>query len=365
MAFNVTGSCYFLEDGTEWDNTFNYNIGALVKSFPKISQRLIENDDRPSVYYWSNTKNTFIGNVAAGAYGLGFHLAQKVNPDGLTATTKLDTNGDLFKWVTWYPNRDNVAHSIARIERQASEPANQPWRYPSSGIGYYVGHGPNGAIGSDPPLWCVRWQDYNTNPNSRCEIENFTGYYNEYYGAWVENIRSTLGMVNSKFADNTVDYWNVIVAVHDNLFIDRTNNVGNPGKSGQGLVATKFANNTAKILALENAVGRSLPWRMQSENQGEGGDAPGIKSFNPGNPGGVVESAAMIPQYDGLFLRDNVFIGYSDDGVFDSGITRVPQQMLISNVAENTVINSEPYLPYPWPNSNTVPYRVVIKDLGG
>jgi len=73
IGFNNFGHCFFLEDGIEQDNTFNYNLGAGQKITPDHGiLSIAESDMFPATFWISNPKNFFLGNVAAGGEDNGF-----------------------------------------------------------------------------------------------------------------------------------------------------------------------------------------------------------------------------------------------------------------------------------------------------
>ena len=73
IGYNNFGHCFFLEDGIEQDNHFNYNLGAGQQITPDegiIS--IAESDMFPATFWISNPKNYYLGNVAAGGEDNGF-----------------------------------------------------------------------------------------------------------------------------------------------------------------------------------------------------------------------------------------------------------------------------------------------------
>lgn len=108
VGWNAAGHCYFLEDGIEQGHVIERNIGGGIK----IPQYVIpgESDGKVSVFWITNTLNSWIDNVAAGSEANGYWFetfaavrgpsavldrAQGVRPVALSLT--------LF--------RGNVAHS--------------------------------------------------------------------------------------------------------------------------------------------------------------------------------------------------------------------------------------------------------------
>ena len=109
IAFNATGSCFYVEDGVEENNTFSHNMAAYVKtigtpasgsaqvgeSFDQdinpggllSGQRLQPADASAAGFYFSNSYNRIIGNVASGGWtGFGFPGL----PEGIGGAKDLD-----------------------------------------------------------------------------------------------------------------------------------------------------------------------------------------------------------------------------------------------------------------------------------
>jgi len=82
VGYDVTGYCYYLEDGVEEDNTLSYNLAAHIHTigFPASggpqrvnyisasSNLTLPADSTASGFYITNLQNTIIGNVASGGW---------------------------------------------------------------------------------------------------------------------------------------------------------------------------------------------------------------------------------------------------------------------------------------------------------
>jgi hypothetical protein len=85
VAFNITGHCYFIEDGIEEQNTIEYNFGSLIHFLGSPSPRdyfysqdlvdvryssdlIVPSDITASVFYIPNSNNVFRGNAASGGW---------------------------------------------------------------------------------------------------------------------------------------------------------------------------------------------------------------------------------------------------------------------------------------------------------
>ena len=88
VAYNVDGSCYYLEDGVEENNQIMYNLGVKINTIGGAArdsngqdgqtvdtrpEALQPADASASVFYFTNAYNTIVGNAAVGGWaGMGF-----------------------------------------------------------------------------------------------------------------------------------------------------------------------------------------------------------------------------------------------------------------------------------------------------
>jgi hypothetical protein len=126
VAFNVSGNCFYLEDGVEEHNVFEYNLAAHVhpiyrpanggwgqggEYFRAIDgELLIPADTSAAGFYISNAMNRFVGNAASGGWsGFAFpNLATRLGAfhNSLPANTHRDPlNRPLLEFY------GNTAHS--------------------------------------------------------------------------------------------------------------------------------------------------------------------------------------------------------------------------------------------------------------
>ena len=91
-CFETPGHTFFLEDGAERGNVFRHNLGFSTRR-PAPEDALLPTDrSHPSTFWISNADNTFVGNVAAGAYsdnGRGFWFTAGSQPTGSSAEMPL------------------------------------------------------------------------------------------------------------------------------------------------------------------------------------------------------------------------------------------------------------------------------------
>ncbi|XP_061189118.1 fibrocystin-L-like [Saccostrea echinata] len=78
VIYNVMGGSFFLEDGIETGNTFQYNLALFVKA----SSSLLNDDITPACFWVTNPNNTIQHNAAAGGTHFGFWYRMHEHPDG-------------------------------------------------------------------------------------------------------------------------------------------------------------------------------------------------------------------------------------------------------------------------------------------
>lgn len=123
VAYDITGYCYYLEDGIEEDNTISFNLAALVHFLGEApwgwgqetqinkQSSILTNpaDVTASGFYITNIRNYIIGNAASGGYaGFAFPFLQRpigasknavINP---TIRTGLAINGNTAHSTGWW-----------------------------------------------------------------------------------------------------------------------------------------------------------------------------------------------------------------------------------------------------------------------
>lgn len=97
VAYDVSGYCYYLEDGVEEDNTISFNLaahihpvanyiasyggGQTIPVFSQSSDLILPADVTASGYYLTNLHNDIIGNAASGGWA-GFAMPVFHSPIG-------------------------------------------------------------------------------------------------------------------------------------------------------------------------------------------------------------------------------------------------------------------------------------------
>ncbi|XP_064639845.1 fibrocystin-L-like [Lineus longissimus] len=102
VIFNIMGGAFFLEDGIETGNIFQYNLAIFVKS----STSLLNDDITPAAFWATNPDNTFRHNAAAGGTHFGFWYRMHDHPNGPSYTNKVCP-----RKIPLREFRNNTAHS--------------------------------------------------------------------------------------------------------------------------------------------------------------------------------------------------------------------------------------------------------------
>jgi hypothetical protein len=108
QCLNPGRHCFVIEDGVERYNSFVKNLGAFV-SMPKKTVNG-DSDYAPSVFWITNTMNSYVGNVAAGSddSGYWFELFKR----GIKADRLTDLEPSREPLLRF---ENNVAHSIRGV----------------------------------------------------------------------------------------------------------------------------------------------------------------------------------------------------------------------------------------------------------
>jgi len=78
VIYNIMGGAYFLEDGIEIGNIFQYNLAVFVKT----SSSLLNEDVTPAAFWATNPNNTYLHNAVAGGTHFGFWYRLTDRPEG-------------------------------------------------------------------------------------------------------------------------------------------------------------------------------------------------------------------------------------------------------------------------------------------
>ncbi|KAL3885610.1 hypothetical protein ACJMK2_025660 [Sinanodonta woodiana] len=80
VVYNISGGAFFLQDGIETGNTFQYNLALYVRS----STSLLNDDITPASFWVTNPNNTIQHNAVAGGTHFGYWYRMQEHPDGLS-----------------------------------------------------------------------------------------------------------------------------------------------------------------------------------------------------------------------------------------------------------------------------------------
>jgi G8 domain len=205
VVYNTVSHNYiFAEDGSEDGNSILGNLGIRTTLLPQ-KHRIFQDDPnaplnsnsarrqdehRPSGFWGLSNNNRFVGNVAAGSEGNGFHLAQR---------------GKLTR-LEGFEFRDNVAHSNFQTNG-----GNDLYPPNTRGHGIFINSVSGLALG----------------------ISKFTAYKNAASGAWLEGSATVLRQ--SLLADNNAGAISFQNRVEDTVMIGQTANTNGIAKTlGEG-----------------------------------------------------------------------------------------------------------------------------------
>lgn len=206
VGFNVTGHCFFLEEGSETFNTYDHNLGMVVNP-----GTLIPTDANPSIFWITNPNNTWTNNVAVGGV-FGFWFSLPIKPLGLTA------------YQTWvYPRfttliqfDNNLAHSASRNGIHCDD-------FPNAD-----GTTTQGSWNPLRPPYSAVTAAYNT-PAAPARLNFNNAYKNRQYGIWFKGgyflIQNSL-LIDNGIGVNTPGSGNLF---YDSTIIAETENIGTPG----------------------------------------------------------------------------------------------------------------------------------------
>ncbi|CAE6909455.1 rliB [Symbiodinium natans] len=128
VAYDVSGSAYYLEDGVEEDNLFDFNLAAFVHIIDRLNDyeagggqegvrvetqasRIVPTDATAVGFYCTNAKNRWIGNSASGGFS-GFHFPRVEYALGDSYANNPDYRPDELELLEF---DSNTAHSSGRI----------------------------------------------------------------------------------------------------------------------------------------------------------------------------------------------------------------------------------------------------------
>jgi len=165
VAYDVSGYCYYLEDGVETGNTFSYNLAAHIHMigpdipsgggqqtniYTQSPTLTLPADVTASGFYITNVNNNIIGNTASGGWS-GFAFPNLPSPVGLSKDVNIRPSSALPLTID-----GNTAHSTS-------------WWWYHTG-GFYFG----GALYYDNDVFTYnpgRSFDFNNHGRSTCAFD--------------------------------------------------------------------------------------------------------------------------------------------------------------------------------------------------
>ncbi|MGL4609719.1 MAG: G8 domain-containing protein [Trueperaceae bacterium] len=209
VAANTLGHCFFLEDGAEFDNVLEGNLGLGIK-IPAEDKRLLPTDASPAVYWITNPQNTLRNNVAAGSQGFGFWYALPEHPTGPSAATNTAVN---LRHIPLKEFVANVSHSNSRD-------------------GLMVDNGPQAdvTLGTEVSRYDPRDNADPKGADVPAIFDRLTAYKNRNRGVWLRGENHVLQ--SPILADNAIGstFASEESFTSDGLYVGETNNIGTPKK---------------------------------------------------------------------------------------------------------------------------------------
>lgn len=164
VAYDITGFCYYLEDGVEEDNTISFNLAAHIHYLGdapwgngqttglnyQSSDLLLPADVTASGYYITNVHNNIIGNAASGGWAgfafpvlskpIGMHKTVNMRPSSRTSLT-IDGNTAHSSGWWWYhapafyfggslfyaSDGKTLVYNAGRDQSNRRSPCNKDW----------------------------------------------------------------------------------------------------------------------------------------------------------------------------------------------------------------------------------------------
>jgi hypothetical protein len=177
VAFDTIGHCYFIEDGSETGNLFEYNLGIETRAAP-AGENLLPSDTRPATFWITNPDNYLVGNVSAGSEGEGFWFALPEHPLALDSSL---TN-------VW-PRRTPLGLFINNVAHTDED------------IGLFIDNGPNpDNTTTDEYYQPVKHPGNASSAQVTASFQNFTAYKESNLGVWMRGYY--LNLIGAVLADN-------------------------------------------------------------------------------------------------------------------------------------------------------------------
>eukprot|EP01119_Soliformovum_irregulare_P016308 TRINITY_DN469_c2_g2_i1.p1 TRINITY_DN469_c2_g2~~TRINITY_DN469_c2_g2_i1.p1 ORF type:complete len:1290 (+),score=305.32 TRINITY_DN469_c2_g2_i1:17-3886(+) len=218
VAFNNSGHCYFLEDGSEVGNTFNHNLGIAITPVAIENKAILPTDANAAMFWITNPNNTFTNNAAvAGHFGYWFSMPD--TPTGISALDFPPGNRQMRpRWTPLGAFDANVAHSSHQSGLQIDDMVVFLTLGPEL-ASYTPRLGPYNSTDSDF-VWFY--------PSVEAHFTNFITYKNRGYGVWARGGPSVFENIIS--ADNMRGFNSPPdpSILRNSHIIGETDNIGTP-----------------------------------------------------------------------------------------------------------------------------------------
>eukprot|EP00421_Protoceratium_reticulatum_P040736 CAMPEP_0168436214 /NCGR_PEP_ID=MMETSP0228-20121227/40816_1 /TAXON_ID=133427 /ORGANISM="Protoceratium reticulatum, Strain CCCM 535 (=CCMP 1889)" /LENGTH=1116 /DNA_ID=CAMNT_0008450415 /DNA_START=45 /DNA_END=3392 /DNA_ORIENTATION=+ len=226
VAYDVAGSAYYLEDGVEEQNLFEFNLAGFVHIIKKLSTydgggqrgvtvatepgRILPTDATAVGFYCTNAKNRWIGNSASGGFA-GFHFPSVPKALGDSAAAFPD----------YWPD----AQELLEFDSNTAHSSGYHW---NAGPCIYVG---GQLVESSPGSHDYRYVTGRSNPARRAGLTRFTStkvfacrkgmlFWGTAYGARkpdfiLEDFEAhDVGMSSQQLGDTYI--WRAVISAHTN-----------------------------------------------------------------------------------------------------------------------------------------------------
>ncbi|MEM9146834.1 MAG: G8 domain-containing protein [Pseudomonadota bacterium] len=199
VAYDTLGHAYFLEDGSEFGNRFEGNLGFLTRAATAETALLGSDATHVATFWITNPANDFIGNVAAGSEHSGFWFAPGPSVTGVSA--EMAAYADLVPATAALGRFEgNVGHSNAFANLA------------------FDGHG-------DPATGDLIESDYL--PEQTAVVRDFTSYKSADRAIWVRG--GDIEFHDIRSADNArATFFSANQTMYDSLIVGRSANIGTP-----------------------------------------------------------------------------------------------------------------------------------------
>lgn len=198
VAYDTIGHAYFLEDGSEFGNRFEGNLGFLTRAASAETALLESDATHVSTFWITNPSNDFIGNVAGGSDHAGFWFAAGSSVTGLSAEDPA------------YAELSPATAALGRFEGNTGH---------SNAFANLAFDGHSDASGA--------FIESEYRPEDIAVVRDFTSYKSADRAIWVR--AEGIEFHDIKSADNArATFFSYNQTLYDSLIVGRSANIGTP-----------------------------------------------------------------------------------------------------------------------------------------